>query len=58
MIGTETTLTRLFSLEVTEFELRILFNSLTMLLNTKSVHIDGPEGHEMRATMQKLLDGE
>lgn len=66
MIGTETTLTRLFSLEVTEYELRILFRSLAAALNSTTITIDGPEGNLVKVhhqssmcnTMMKLLSGE
>jgi hypothetical protein len=58
MIGIETTVARTFNLELSEYELRILFNSLKRALNDPKINIDGPEGRLMNKTMESLLAGD
>ena len=58
MIGKETTVARTFNLELSEYELRILFNSLKRALKDPRITIDGPEGRLMHANMENLLAGE
>ena len=58
MIGKETTVARTFNLELSEYELRILLNSLKRALKDPKINIDGPEGRIMNNTMESLLAGD
>ena len=58
MIGKETTLARTFNRELSESELRILFNSLKGALKDPKINIDRPEGRIMHASMERLLAGD
>tara|TARA_R110000824_G_scaffold23140_5_gene83474 strand:- start:5360 stop:5536 length:177 start_codon:yes stop_codon:yes gene_type:complete len=58
MIGIETTVARTFNLELSEYELRILFNSLKGALKDPKIGIDGPEGCQMSHSMESLLAGD